>query len=488
MRTGNYLDDDYFGAGILVGGILTLLVVLIGFVIFCINYTSARDEFGLYKALETKEFWQEKAEQNKAKGTQEARPSKESDEMKIYRIIRTIALTDSKEKSLKLLAELRDSKSKSLYESMFLQNCEKITKLAKGEIENLSSQVKFPSFWNYLFLFLILSWLSIVVCVTVNFVSRSIYEKESLFALPWENPWTYGLIALMLPGILPCFAVEGSMRGIAFLAKEVRHENLRGRETDETVEHPDGNSISPEDEARMRQARNAENKQQREVLDERVSCGRQNAEIYIKNAHERMPKTQERWKTVFLEHLSERMQELQNNTAAHRNNLHSLGKTITSEQKNLALAEDELKRWKDGIEALKQRKSEEHIQELNRILNLQHVMAVEVKGNCMSVFTDTLYINYDGNRYEIGMFAINIRLDTTSVDGISVQNFASTHPHDATHPYGSKSSICWGVMADPISNMIQQKEYAVAIDFILQAMQSAEGDRPTNVLQWRQTA
>lgn len=482
MRMGTHLDDNYFGGGILIGLIFVGITAILCSFGFIMTSDSAETEFGLYKALENKTLWEYGDEKPE-------RPTV----IIPHATIRAMALTENKNEALKLLTDLRSFSDGERYERIFLHNRENITKLVQGETENLSAQVSFPSPINYILIFFGLAWLVMALLVTINFVAQSICESESLFHVPWKNPWTYGLMALMLPCILPCFAMEGSVRGIIFLIEILRRVNREEREEHHKEEYKTA-AVSPEEvEARNRQVkeeekrrREEEKKRQEEALENRIICGRQNAQMHIRRAHERMVQTQELWKNVFTEYLTKRTHALQGQIASHRSNLQSLGETITKEQKELALAQDELKQWNEGLEAIKHKKSEEYIQELHRILNLQHVKAIEIEDRTLRVFTDTLYIIYGGNRYEIGMFEIAIRLGATNVDGISLKNFSSTHPFGTPHPYARENAICWGAIADPISNMIRQKEYAVAIDFILQALQSAEGDNPSYVKQWRQ--
>ena len=237
MQTLQYIDDDYYGPGLFIGAILSVVCIISFLIIFFVNSHSVSEEFGLYKALENKTLWQEKAEEEKAQEKKDVKPPEDSDKMKIFLIIRTISLSQNKEETLGLLAKLQDFGIKDRYENIFFRNWEKITKLARGEIENLSSEIKFPSFWNYLLLSLLIAWAIVSLSITINFVGESIYEDESLFHAPWHRPGMYALLAIMMPGILPCYFMEGSVRGIVFAVKAIRSRNADDNHEEERNEH-----------------------------------------------------------------------------------------------------------------------------------------------------------------------------------------------------------------------------------------------------------
>lgn len=165
--------------------------------------------------------------------------------------------------------------------------------------------------------------------------------------------------------------------------------------------------------------------------------------------------------------------------------LSELGKNITAAQRDFAEAKRNLKEWQDNIEGRQQSTASDYSNKFDELLKIDKVLAVEVADNSLNVYTDTIYIDFNSARYEIGMFKIVVPIFTCTV---YVYNLCSTHPSKWDHPYGTGGGFCFGNLGNFISNALNKKEYASAVVAILQALQSAQGDNQSAVQQWRKVS
>lgn len=478
------LVANYVGIGFITALILSAIGLLIGWIAFDENRKYYVIEKQLYEELEKKEEPVEKnitTEKNEKAPEQKTDTEKaqEEEKLSVQTLFRRMALSSSPQETLASLVMLDKHNDSKTYLNILFSNKDKIFPLVKGEIPNLSSEVKVPSWKTFFKWFVAIALLVLSLGCSIQYILVTIFEyNESMLDWPLKKWWTYPSIFFMLPLLGPCMAIE-----LPFFIKK------RGWEKREQQERQEAERLEAQRQAQMAQelqpprpARPSE-----PVFDESLySQQKELAQKRIEDARGRFAETQQHWQRFFARTLDEKTVSLGNSVTRYRATLSELGKQITSTQKALALEEKKLAQWKNGVDALKQAGSKEYDEELQRILRLSPVRAVKIdENNIMHIYTDTLHISYDGSRYEIGMYVISIGLST---DRIEVDCLASAHPRLAKHPYARDGSICWGNMTEPISHMLQQREYAVAVSMILMAMQNAEGDAPQKVLEWRKVS
>ena len=345
------------------------------------------------------------------------------------------------------------------YMKLFLAKSNKIIELAQGKIKDLSGSAKITGwiiFWKW---FAILSYLCLALCATVNFVWASIDSwqgaryTESLLEWPWREWWTYPSILLLSPALLPCMIVEAGIR----VFRGTLWRALTGR-------RPEDGQVSVSSEKEIARAK----------------AGAQKKIQAVKKAVER---AKEAWVQKYMENVEQEPQRLEREADDQRHRLSNMGGQISAAQKALAQAQKKLADWKKNEDKIRAKARVEHLKDFERLQKLAHVEAIEIEGSMLYVYTDTIYIAVGRKKYEIGNFKIEINMR----DGWwnRLENLCTTHPRGAYHPYGSGGGFCFGSLSGPIRTAFQEREFAAGVQFILQALQSADGDNPEKVREWK---
>lgn len=362
---------------------------------------------------------------------------------------------------------LRKLENSSHYWKVFAEKSSNLIALAKGDSRNLAASVNVPkwgTFWKW---WAILSWLCLSLFTTINFVWQSISQNEGLLDWPWRERWTYPVIVAMSPFLLSCMGTEA-----LFLLgrRAVRHFRHQARPEVQQQPHPD--------------AQDAEIRHNEWSDSFPYLTQRENAREAIERAKAKAGEQREKWEGLFDIGLFDRkISKLNGNVYHCQSVLSDLGERITSAQRDLAESKAQLAQWQEGAEALKAKKREEWLKDLDRLLALPHVVAVDIEGKVLHIYTDIILIEYESRRFEIGIFAISIYTETNQ---ISLKNLCSTHPQGRCHPYSSGDELCWGSLHNSIHNALAEREYPVALHYILRALQSAEGDNPSKVREWKE--
>ncbi|MBU1179923.1 hypothetical protein KJ885_03195 [Patescibacteria group bacterium] len=345
------------------------------------------------------------------------------------------------------------------YMKLFLAKSNKIIELAQGKIKNLSGSVKITGWMIFLKWFAILSYLCLVLCTTVNFVLVSLDSwqsaryTESLLEWPWREWWTYPSILLMSPALLPCMIVEAGIR----VFRGTLRQGLTGR-------RPEDGQVS--------------------VLSEKeIARAKTGAQKKIQAVKKAVEHTKEAWVQNYLANLEQEPQRLEREADDQRQRLSSLGGQISGTQKALAQAQKKLADWKKNEDKIRAKARVEHLKDFERLQKLAHVEAIEMDGDMLCVYTDTIYIAVGRKKYEIGNFKIEINIRQGCWR--SLENLCTTHPRGAYHPYGANGSFCFGSLSGPLHMALQEREFAAGVQFILQALQSADGDNPEKVREWK---
>ncbi|MFA6407794.1 MAG: hypothetical protein WCV80_03765 [Candidatus Paceibacterota bacterium] len=116
-----------------------------------------------------------------------------------------------------------------------------------------------------------------------------------------------------------------------------------------------------------------------------------------------------------------------------------------------------------------------HEKEFTQIFKIPHVKDMRILDNIIEIFTDNLYIDEDGVRYDIGEFRIVIYTDG-SEGGVRFYNLTrrvdgywekSHHPH-----INGEGQACLGTIQEAIPELIAKYEYSIVITLCLQFLQS----------------
>ncbi len=442
----NHFFKDYVGGGLIAAMLIIIFLTLICLMGYYEDAKGPRKEHNLYAAL-----------QGESTGDSNAQEA-----------ANLIKLVLQKQKSLPEYLTSLDKLSSlkndnSFYLKLFLEKREKIANLVSGKIKNLSRTVEVPkwtTFWKW---FAILSWLCLAICATINFIGESLDSSESLLEWPWDEAWVYPAILVMSPALLPCMAIEITGRLFIIAFRSLRTRITRAANV---VVQSDANDASEKADT--------------------TEVKKQEALGQISNVQSRIEATKEVWIENCLDRLDQETNRLEEKVTSNRNNLSSLGREIARVQRTLAESQKELMNWQTGLETTKGKAKEDYLRDFEQLTKLPHVSAVEVNGNELYVYTDMVYIDNAFERYEIGMIMINI--DMMSGEFLRLKNLCSTHPHGYDHPYGSGGSFCWGGLSRPISNALRVKEFASAVQFMIQAIYSADGDNPSKVKEWKEVS
>lgn len=165
--------------------------------------------------------------------------------------------------------------------------------------------------------------------------------------------------------------------------------------------------------------------------------------------------------------------------------LSQLGKQIMQRQRELATKTKELKLTEEIITKGNDR---DFLKQFDEILAFPLIKGIEVVGNEINIFTDTIFIDYKGQdeffkgRYEIGSF--RIRFNISGYPNPDIRNLTNTSIAKDGHPYGD-GSVCFGNIKQYIYDALKAKNFVLATLLVLQSLQTGEGDSPGNLKYWK---
>ncbi len=370
-------------------------------------------------------------------------------------------------------------------------NLDKIVSVVLGETQDFSNTIKIMPIRVFFFRFFIFWYLAFLMCCTFQFSIVSWNRNESLYDWPWNKQWTYWMFAFMLPGIL----LFGVFKGIFKHTREQTQAALDLSNLDGLVEEAavDPRVIDlPEGTQGDYDPLNLHDDI---LVDERIdplhyegNRALQSMSNYLKEIEEakkHIDETKKSWRKVFLKSAQTHTQHLQEESEKARNELSSAGLALTKAQKKFAEAEQALKDWHKQLNNIRERNSEDYAQELERIGKLDRVAAVKIQRDYLVVYTKTIYIHHGSRCFEMGAYEIHMPLYKGCSD-ILVRTLYTTHRQGRGHIYLVGERYCAGTLAPSIDEALQKKEFASAIEYLLEAMQSASGGKEQEVFQWKE--
>lgn len=443
-----YFISDYIGAGLIISIVIITLCILGGLAGNNYDIDSIRNEKNFYTALQKNLEELSKAPKEESKIDKEIRKS--------AIIIKVMAKNDTSLTNFFNIINRLEKNNYNFCSDLVYKQGSLILKIARGEASSDVIKVNIPSwseFWKWV---LYLSYICIILATTINFLIILLDNHESIFAWPWQKFWVYPTILFISPGLVPCFVIGALRRLLVVVYHRLFHlvqlilPSLRLQLT----------------------------AQEKKLRDKKVSAIER-----IKEVQSRIEETKKNWVDYYLVDLRNRKNDLKNQVETKKNYLSGLGQTIKKTQLSLAQTQKELDLWDKEFPIEINKKTESIFNEFERLLKLPCVVAVDIINKELRIYTDILYINYGLSKYEIGMF----RLDIGMYDGyLHPNNLSSTNPNGNYHPYGNNGGFCWGKLGSSLFSALNQKEFAVAVAIALQALQSAEGDRPSTVQQWKE--
>lgn len=447
---GNFFDG-YISKGFVVGAVCILLGLVFGALFFDIRQSGLKKENMLYLAIQGKEV--------------ENSTVKEAAELIMSMV--TKRDKDSLIEHLLVVEKLEElGGTNNFYLKLIFNKKGKIISLAQGKIkpsELLVKTTEWRVFWSW---WSILSILILILACTINLCWETFDDGESLFLWPWNKWWVYPSILLLSLVLIPAMAIEIAVRVIVFIIKKI--VKFFNQAVDFSF--------------RNRSKTKAERQKVRKLSLE-LEEKKQVAFKMIEEIKKGSSAAKTKWSKIYLYDVEKRTWKLRERVDQLRLYLSELGQKIGSVQKDLAESQRQLSEWEKTLEQQKNKKQEDCFRDFDQLLSLPHVEAIEITDEQLRIYTDVIHIDYGfRKRYEIGIFVIKIELD---YDNVSLENLSSTHPNGYYHPYVVGNIFCWGALSGPISQALHRKEYFVAVQYILQAMQSAEGDNRSKVTEWK---
>lgn len=204
----------------------------------------------------------------------------------------------------------------------------------------------------------------------------------------------------------------------------------------------------------------------------------------IQEALERFEETKKEWRDYFLRKAGERERYLERDVATSKGELARLGEELSHTHIIHAHRENLLREWKKTVSGVKENKGKEYLREIELLMKLKHVKAIEIRDTVLLVYTDTLFVQYDKKIYELGIFELRIGLFLPHVVG--VYNLASTHPQGKDYPYGSEGRFCFGDLTDTISTALQKGEFAAAVEYMIQSISHINPGEGRKIEGWKE--
>lgn len=439
-RTFIYYWYNYVGAAIVIASVIALIAIGFGVVIYGEAILKPRrNERAFYLALEGKKT------SNHQAGLAATH---------VWYMVKWEKLRKSGLSNLQALIKMENG---LFYHEIYLAKKQAIDRLIGGKNINLSDTVKVPGWWIFCKWCLLIYWLWLAIWATAQLIAESCDYSESILEWPWHRVWTYPAILFMSPALLPSMMAEAGYR----IAKGIFWQTLTGR-----IPEPQ------REQAAVSSTETANNRW--------LEVNKLKAQRKIAAAKEKIDESKQRW-VDYCVRRADRTAWFERDIENLRCRLSDLGHNITQTQRDLAEQQKDFEAYKKEIKT--DNDHEKYLKAFEQIVALAHVEVVELHKSFLSVFTDTLFITHQDRKYEIGNFVIVIDLAERII--VSTRNLCSTHPANRDHPYGH-NVICFGILRNPINNALSSNEMALVVQYVLLALQSAEGDSPGRVREWKE--
>ena len=187
--------------------------------------------------------------------------------------------------------------------------------------------------------------------------------------------------------------------------------------------------------------------------------------------------------------LNDRLIVVQSQVKDSEQKLGEASRTIVCENRNLDDLRPEIGRLTEKMEGI----AERSLGQFDSLLSLPHVKNVSVNPEgVISVFTDTVFLRYNGKRYELGDYKIDfypdgaLNISNLRVQKLTTQSFYH-HPHVFNNG-GTYHQVCLGNLREGVYQLIASQDYYTAteilVDFLHQ-MKDAHPYTPYLVNNWK---
>jgi len=169
---------------------------------------------------------------------------------------------------------------------------------------------------------------------------------------------------------------------------------------------------------------------------------------------------------------------LQSTIEATRKSIEEARRTIRDCQKQITQAvrsEAGLRKKLEELLSSSASAEKQFADEFDKLLQAPGVSSVRVADGVVQVFTDQVYIEYDGRTYDIGKFRLDIY--TSGGNGgvrafnLSRKSAGFHHPH-----IDGDGECCFGNIADGVAKLIGEYQYSVLVQVMVQFLRSVNPD------------
>jgi hypothetical protein len=108
-------------------------------------------------------------------------------------------------------------------------------------------------------------------------------------------------------------------------------------------------------------------------------------------------------------------------------------------------------------------------QEFQTLLNTKHVKKVEMDNSRIAIYTDTVYIKFKKDVYELGDYVMYFHRDTISIQNLRQAEL--THQDHYHHPHifeGDGTNVCLGNITHGIKELLRNYEYATVAQIMIE--------------------
>ena len=117
--------------------------------------------------------------------------------------------------------------------------------------------------------------------------------------------------------------------------------------------------------------------------------------------------------------------------------------------------------------------------QLENILTMPHVIGISY-GETLEVYTDTIWIEWQGVRRKIGAFIMIIDFE----DGVIIRNYANASPISGPHPHiDGEGYPCFGNISEAVAKLEAEREIEALVTVLIQFLESYEPGSPHEIVE-----
>ena len=121
--------------------------------------------------------------------------------------------------------------------------------------------------------------------------------------------------------------------------------------------------------------------------------------------------------------------------------------------------------------------------ELERLRSMPEVREVELEDGCLTVFTNPIHVTYNGKRYLLGSFRINLDLDGGNLRIVNLTNPYKSYDH----PHIDMGRPCLGNLQGWIFQLLGERQFATAAQLLMEYLKTVTpADWRKSIIYWEE--